>query len=159
MARLKASPNVCAFLDMLAISEIGPALLAVSEDGYNVEVGSTPQHPLLFKSYADHPRVLMVLNNGLKSSAAGRYQFLMHTWDALKEALFLPDFSPLSQDLACVELLRECHALDKIEAGLIPDAVRLAAKTWASLPGAGYGQHENEMDKLLGWFHDALTNA
>lgn len=159
MARLNASQNVCAFLDMLAMSEIGPALLAASDDGYNVEVGSTPQHPLLFKSYADHPRILMVLNNGLKSSAAGRYQFLTHTWDALKNALFLPDFSPISQDFACVELLRECHALDKIEAGLIPDAIQDAAKTWASLPGAGYGQRENGMDKLLDWFHDALTHA
>lgn len=157
MARIAAAQNICAFLDMLAMSEIGAALLAASDDGYNVEVGSTPQRPLLFASYADHPRTLMVLNSGLKSTAAGRYQFLVHTWDALKSSLFLPDFSPLSQDVACVELLRQCGAQEKLVAGLIPDAIRAAAPIWASLPGAGYGQPENKMTQCLGWFAAALT--
>ncbi len=157
MARIAASANVCAFLDMTAKSEIGTALLAASDDGYNVIVGSTPQRPILCNSYADHPRLLLVLNTGLKSTAAGRYQYLAHTWDALKESLFLPDFSPLSQDAACIELLRECGALDKINAGGIPDAIRAASHIWASFPSAGYGQHENKMTQLLGWFSEALA--
>ena len=75
-------PNVCAFLDTLAVSELGARLLAVSDDGYNVLVGSTWSHPHLFASYADHPRTLVPLPNlGIKSSAAGRYQFLERTWD------------------------------------------------------------------------------
>lgn len=157
MARITASPNVRAFLDMIAQSEIGAALLAASDDGYNVEVGSTPQRPILFSSYVDHPRALMVLNSGLKSTAAGRYQFLARTWDALKSSLFLPDFSPLSQDGACVELLRECGALAQLNAGNIPPAVRAAAPIWASLPSAGYGQHENKMTQCLSWFSAALA--
>lgn len=157
MARITTSPNVCAFLDMTAKSEIGEQLLAASDDGYNVIVGSTPQRPILFDSYEDHPHMLIVLKSGVKSTAAGRYQFLIKTWNGLKEALFLPDFSPLSQDAACVELLRECGALDKINAGNIHDAIRSASRIWASFPSAGYGQHENKMTQLLGWFSDALA--
>lgn len=157
MARITASANVRAFLDMIAMSEIGAALLAASDDGYNVEVGSTPQRPILFDSYADHPRALMVLGSGIKSTAAGRYQFLAHTWDGLKESLFLPDFSPLSQDAACIELLRECGALAKISADQVPDAIRSASHIWASFPSAGYGQRENKMTQLLGWFSAARS--
>ena len=157
MARIAASANICAFLDMIAMSEIGEHLLAVSDDGYNVQVGSTAQRPILFDSYADHPRMLIVLRSGVKSTAAGRYQFLIKTWEGLKEVLSLPDFSPLSQDAACVELLRECGALDKINAGHIPDAIRSASHIWASFPSAGYGQHENKMTQLLGWFSDELA--
>lgn len=159
MARIDASANIRAFLDMIARSEIGPQLLAASDDGYNVQVGSTPQRPILFDSYADHPRHLIVLKSGLKSTAAGRYQYLISTWDGLRDQLGLPDFSPESQDKGCIELLRECGALDKITAGLIPDAIRAASKIWASFPGAGYGQHENKMTELLGWFSEALAHA
>ena len=63
--------NRKAFLDMIAHSEIGQALLDVSDNGYNVIVGSTAQHPDLFNSYADHPRKLVRLNAKLSSTAAG----------------------------------------------------------------------------------------
>jgi hypothetical protein len=36
-------PNLAAFLDMIAVSEIGPKLLSKSDDGYNVVVG-VPYH-------------------------------------------------------------------------------------------------------------------
>ena len=64
------TPNQKAFLDMIAFSEIGPALLAKSDDGYDVLVGSTPDRPLLFTSYAEHPNIL---NAACNSTAAGRY--------------------------------------------------------------------------------------
>jgi hypothetical protein len=71
MARIQAEPNVRAFLDMLALSEIGNKLLAESDDGYNVIVGGQ-----LFHSYIDHPRVRVQVKPGLWSTAAGRYQLL-----------------------------------------------------------------------------------
>ena len=46
------TPNERAFLDMIAVSEIGPALLAKSDNGYNVLVGATPKKPLLFSDYS-----------------------------------------------------------------------------------------------------------
>lgn len=147
---------VTAFLDTIAQSEIGARMLAQSDDGYDVIVGSTPGKMVLTPTYRDHPRLLMVLHSGIKSTAAGRYQFIVRTWDPLARDLVLPDFSPESQDRACVELLRRCGALACLQAGNIPDAVRAVAHIWASFPSAGYGQHENKMTQILEWFHAAF---
>lgn len=147
--------NVCAFLDMLAWSEIGPALLAVSDDGYNVLVGSTAANPHLFASYIKHPHLVVTLSATLRSSAAGRYQFLIRTWDALAEKLNLVDFNPIRQDRAAIELLRECKAYPQIVIGSIEAAIHCASPTWASLPGAGYGQHEQRVADLLAAFNAA----
>lgn len=160
MSRISASEaggvNVVAFLDTIAQSEIGAKLLANSDDGYDVIVGSTAAKPILTPTYRDHPRLLMVLASGIKSTAAGRYQFIAPTWDGLVRKLDLPDFSPESQDRACIQLLRDCGAFACLQAGMIPDAIRHAAPVWASLPGAGYGQHENKMMQVLTWFDAAM---
>lgn len=133
--------NIPAFLDMLAVSE-GTA--GHGDDGYNVLVGGD-----LFHGYDRHPNVLVTLNSkGLKSTAAGRYQFLHRTWVSLQAKLGLADFSPRNQDLAAIELIRERHALDDVEAGRFDAAVAKCAPIWASLPGAGYGQHENSLSAL-----------
>lgn len=103
----------------------------------------------LFDSYADHPRKLVFLPKyQINSSAAGRYQFLRGTWDDLAKRLKLPDFSPRSQDLACIGLFKQCGAYADIVAGNFDVAVRKARTLWASLPGAGYGQRELALEKL-----------
>lgn len=145
MARLLASfaggQNVLAFLDTIAVSE-GTA--GKGDDGYNVMVGGS-----LFTSYADHPTTKIFLERyRIWSSAAGRYQFISATWQELKAKLKLHDFEPVSQDEACVQLLKDCGAYSRIVAGDFDGAVRAAAQTWASFPGAGYGQHENRLDYL-----------
>ncbi|SHM76239.1 glycoside hydrolase family 24 protein [Phytopseudomonas punonensis] len=149
MARISAAlaggPNVLAFLDMLAWSE-GTSTIKASDDGYDVLVGGK-----LFSDYSKHPRVLVPLPKlGIKSTAAGRYQFLARTWDAIvREYGFRGRFIPEAQDLAAVKLLTECGALPHIQAGRIQAAVAAAAPIWASLPGAGYGQREHKLANLL----------
>lgn len=144
------SPNAKAFLDMIAHSEIGPALLAVSDNGYNVIVGSTAKAPILFSSYADHPRRKITLRNGIVSSAAGRYQILGRYFDAYKKSLGLPDFSPDSQDRIALQMIKEQGAAAKVEAGYFEEALALCSNIWASFPGAGYeGQRENKYSDLL----------
>lgn len=133
--------NVCAFLDMIAHSE-GTTRYG-KEDGYNVIVGGS-----LFDSYADHPRKLIDLGRGLKSTAAGRYQLLSRYFDSYKNQLGFPDFSPLSQDLIAIQQLRETRALPLIQSGDLAGAIARCANIWASLPGAGYGQHENKLSDL-----------
>jgi len=135
------SPNLQAFLDMIAYSEIGPALLAVSDNGYNVLVGSTSDRPLLFNSYAKHPRIY---NAAMDSDAAGRYQEMGKYWLAYKKLLNLPDFGHDSQDKWAIQLIKECHALEDIEAGRLQLAVAKCRSRWASFPGAGYGQPERQ---------------
>jgi muramidase (phage lysozyme) len=142
------TPNQRAFLDMIAHSELGAELLAISDNGYNVIVGSTAKSPILFSSYADHPRRLVRLNAGLASTAAGRYQLLARYFDIYKKRLGLTDFSPASQDAIAIQQIKECRALPLIDAGKFDEAVARCSNIWASLPGAGYGQHENELTNL-----------
>lgn len=139
-------PNMLAFLDMLAHSEIGPGLLQHSDDGYDVLVGSTARAPLLFTSYATHPNVY---NRRLNSTAAGRYQFLARYWPAYRAQLGLSDFGPISQDRWAIELIREAGAFKLVQLGMIEEAITKCAHLWASLPGAGYEQHENGLADLL----------
>ena len=135
--------NICAFLDLLSWSE-GTHLYG-ADDGYNVLVGGKT-----FDSYADHPRIYVPLSRyKITSSAAGRYQFLAKTWDALKAKLGLTDFGPLSQDKAAIQLIRERKALLDIRSGDIRAAIGKCRNIWASLPGAGYGQREHKMTDLL----------
>jgi muramidase (phage lysozyme) len=142
------SPQQKAFLDMIAYSEIGPKLLSTSDNGYNVLVGGT-----LFHGYADHPRKLVDLPRlRIKSTAAGRYQLLSRYFDAYKKLLKLPDFSPASQDAIALQQIKERRALADIEAGNFAAAVAKCKNIWASLPGAGYGQHENGIEKLQAAF-------
>lgn len=136
-------PNLSAFLDMLAVSE-GTARLG--DDGYNVIVGGD-----LFESYADHPRRLVDLPRlGIKSTAAGRYQLLARYFDAYKRQFprSIHDFSPLAQDWIAIQQIRERRALPDILAGRFDVAVKKVSNIWASLPGAGYGQHENKIERL-----------
>ncbi|EKT4100364.1 TPA: glycoside hydrolase family 104 protein [Stenotrophomonas maltophilia] len=137
--------NVAAFLDMLAVSEGTDIPSQRSRDrGYDVIVGGQ-----LFTDYRDHPRVLVSLPRyGIKSSAAGRYQFLRSTWDDLRARLVLPDFGPVSQDRAAVALLKQCGAYELIRLGRFDAAVTAARRIWASLPGAGYGQKEHALETL-----------
>ena len=144
--------NQKAFLDMLAYSEIGPDLLKVSDNGYDVLVGSTAAHPLLFSDYSQHPRIH---NAAMNSDAAGRYQFMGRYWLTYQAQLSLPDFGPDSQDEWAIQLIRECHAITLIEIGSFTTAVTACRSRWASLPGAGYDQHENSMATLEQAYKDA----
>ena len=141
--------NRTAFRGMLAFSE---GTWNQGDNGYNVIVGSTLEHPSFFDSYADHPRKLVTLRPGLASTAAGRYQLLGHYFDDYKKLLGLSDFSPLSQDIIATKQIAESHALDDVDAGRFDMAVAKCAHIWASLPGAGYGQHENKLDELRAEF-------
>lgn len=138
--------NLSAFLDTIAYSEGTDHPNQLTKDrGYDVVVGGG-----LFSSYKDHPRRLVALPRlGIKSTAAGRYQVLSRFYDAYKKQLKLPDFSPASQDAIAIQLIRECKALDDVNAGRIVSALHKCKSRWASLPGAGYGQHEHTVDHLL----------
>lgn len=144
---------------MLAVSEIGPALLAKSDNGYNIIVGSTAANPDLFSSYADHPRkrVKIALRTGdvIYSTAAGRYQILTRFYDAYRPVLKLTDFGHFAQDSIALHLIGECRATPMITQGRIEEAIDACSSRWASLPGAGYNQHEQKLAFLI----DAYVKA
>jgi len=135
--------NTKSFLSMLSFSE-GTSTVKDSDDGYNVLVGGT-----LFDSYKDHPRKVVILRRGLQSTAAGRYQVLSRIFDHYKPILSLKDFGHEAQDKIALQLIKECRAVDDIESGRIEKAIEKCRSRWASLPGAGYGQHENKIKYLI----------
>jgi muramidase (phage lysozyme) len=144
--------NLDAFLTTIAISE---GTEFIGDRGYNCIVGSTPAHPHLFDSYADHPRIAVRLSPTLVSTAAGRYQILERFYDAYRTSLHLPDFSPASQDAIATQMIRERHALEDVMAGRLESAVAKCSNIWASLPGNDYGQHQNTLASL----HSAYLQA
>lgn len=145
------NPQRKAFLDMLAWSEgTDKPGQPTKSRGYDVIVGGS-----LFTDYSDHPRKLITLNPKLKSTAAGRYQLLSKWWDAYRKQLGLKDFSPASQDAVALQQIKERKALADIDAGNIAAAIQKCSNIWASLPGAGYGQHEHKLDDLIGKFKEA----
>lgn len=146
--------NVRAFLDMIAWSEGTDHERQRSlHHGYDVVVGGT-----LFTSFADHPRMLVDLPRlKIKSTAAGRYQLLSRYFDHYKKQLKLNDFSPQSQDLIAIQQIKECRALALVVNGDIPEAISKVRRIWASLPGAGYGQHEHTLAALLTKYQQALS--
>jgi muramidase (phage lysozyme) len=154
LAKDAGGANVCAFLDMLAYSEIGAPMLGDprTDDGYKVIVGSTPMRMFLLQSYADHPRVRC---STLDSDAAGRYQILGRYWPTYEAQLGLLDFSPYSQDRYAIQQIKESRALAPIIAGDIEGAMRLCSRIWASLPGAPYGQHVNDACDLIAAYAQA----
>lgn len=152
MARIQnISPNLNAFLDMIAVAE-GTSTIAQSDDGYDVIVGGW----IFDNGYADHPRKKVYFARWkIWSTAAGRYQVLSKYYDAYKKSLGLPDFSPVSQDRIAIQLIRECKSLPAIERGNLALAVNRCKSRWASLPGAGYGQHEQKITMLAAVYEKA----
>jgi muramidase (phage lysozyme) len=151
---MEISKNLRAFLQMLKFSEGTSTSSITVNDGYDVIVTGADKVPEVFTDYSDHPfnngRPSKVINSrGLTSNASGAYQFMLKDWAHYKALLNLPDFGPESQDKWCVQLIRERGALSKIEAGLITDAISKCRNLWASLPAAGYGQHEQSLKLLL----------
>lgn len=139
------SNNLRAFLSMIAASEgTDDGSNKIINKGYGTIVGGDN-----FTDYSNHPGKLVWLKPGLASTAAGRYQLLKRYWDVYKKQLSLPDFGPDSQDAVAIQQIKECKALDDIENGRIPLAISKCAHIWASLPGAGYNQHENDLGSLL----------
>ncbi|CFQ88128.1 MULTISPECIES: glycoside hydrolase family protein [Yersinia] len=150
MARLSdINPNLAAFLDMVGFSEGTSTSKHTKNDGYDIVVDGI-NSPKVFTSYSSHPNVLVTVNSkGLKSTAAGRYQLLNRWWAPYAELLKLKDFSPESQDKIAIQQIKERGALDDIKLGNITAAIKKCSNIWASFPGAGYGQFEHNIQKLL----------
>lgn len=138
-------PKLKSFLDLIAWSEGTSTSRITKNDGYDVIVSGV-DGPSIFTSYADHPfasgRPAVVVRKEplLTSTAAGRYQILLHWWQQYKAMLHLPDFSPASQDAVAIQQIRERGGLAKIEAGDIQGAIAACSNIWASMPGNDYGQ-------------------
>lgn len=153
---MQLTNNEKAFLKMLTVSEGTSTSKYTKNNGYDVIVNGIGGEPKTFTDYSKHPNVLVTVNNkGLKSTAAGAYQILYKYWVAYKKQLGLRGFYPEDQDAIAMQLIKECRALDDINAGRIESAITKCRSRWASLPGAGYGQFEHKMDTLVSAYKKA----
>jgi len=139
-----------AILDMLSFAE---GTYTYGDDGYRIIYGGS-----FFKEFTDHPRIIVCLpyqGKPLCATAAGRYQILQRTFDRLG----LPDFSPESQDSAAIKLLAENGIFEIIKkrGHSLKDIVNALNKTWATLPGAPYGQPTKAFNKLNNFYQERIN--
>lgn len=142
LEELARDPRIRAMLDTIAFAEGAD---------YDTKVGGGKLPDL-----SDKDRSVVRLSPTLKSSAAGRYQILNSTWDAIQKQLNLPDFSAHSQDLAATYLMQQRGMIKPLMEGNIPDAIKAGNQEWASLPGSPYGQKTRSMNRLLEVYDNAL---
>ena len=180
MATIKAARPLCAFLDLCAASEGTSSAPNTRADGYDVIVSGI-DGPNRFDDFSHHPfslgRKPIVVRAGkpslaeahelhnaglpavsvepespLYSTASGRYQIILPTWEELSKVTHLGTFSPANQDIAALQLLRDCHADELILAMEIQAAIEKASDIWASFPGNLYHQGGKPIEWLLAQF-------
>lgn len=110
--------RVAAFLGMLRDLETG--------NNYDRVVGST-----MPTGFERHPNIY---NKKQDSTSAGAYQFNIKSWRDQVRDLNLKDFTPLSQDVAAVNLLSDLDAIAPLLSGNLDGAIFAAARRWDSLP-------------------------
>ncbi|MFA6066027.1 MAG: glycoside hydrolase family 104 protein [Candidatus Babeliaceae bacterium] len=147
--KYRSNPQVKAFLDTIAYAEG-----TLNEHGYNARYPG-----LSFASFKDHPRIVSCApykGKDLCATAAGRYMILARTWDRIAPIIKATHFSPLNQDKAALELIREAHALQDIIRGNFNRAVQKLNKIWATFPGAPYGQPTKALSDLKKIYYNRL---
>jgi muramidase (phage lysozyme) len=80
------------------------------------------------------------------------WTFWLGTWDWASRAANVVDFSPEGQHLVAAYLVQHRGAMDAVKAGQFDIALRKCAPEWASLPRAGYDQHENDLAALRSYY-------
>jgi lysozyme len=165
-----ADANVRAFLYLLRNTE------HTRSDAATGRAYSTFYGGAQFKNLADHP-VLTGEMRGVQlpakmcvaagfadgicvSTAAGAYQFIVPTWNNMRGiSPRLPDFSPASQDVAAVRLLRKIGALEPLQMGNLDAALRKASSQWASLPYSTAQQNPKSLQTAVSLFAEGLHSA
>jgi muramidase (phage lysozyme) len=144
---LLENQNVSAFLKAIAVAEGG---------GYDFKYGAVKgkrNDPWRFTDFSTHPGA----GYGGRTTAAGMYQLTFDTWRQFSEKMGLSDFTPKTQDLIVVEMLRTINVIEKIKIGDIAGAMQPAASKWAALP-MGPGMSNRYPPQPLMKFEDFLKN-
>jgi len=146
---LLKNPKIRAMLDVIGTAEGAT---------YNTRVGGATFDDLS-KKPGKSTYIPSIKQN---STAEGRYQFLNSTWGGVAKDLGISDFSPESQDIAAIELIKRRGALNDILTDNFDNAIYKLSPEWASLPtptGKGYyaGQKAKNINKLRSIFSGASS--
>lgn len=127
------SPIQQAVLDKIASGETSGG------NGYSEIFGGRK-----FQSFTGHPNIKVPVGDGQYTTAAGRYQMTLPTWQAQKARLGLKDFSPASQDAAALDLAQRTYQ-QNTGRDLISDTAAgrtnwsALSNQWTSLKGKSSG--------------------
>lgn len=119
-----ATPNVKAYLVAISKAEGG---------AYDFKYGAVAgkkNDKWRFTDTSTHPGA----GAGGSTTAAGMYQINIGTWREHGGKMGLTDFTPKTQDLIAVDILRSVGVIDQIKAGNIAAAMPKASYRWAALP-------------------------
>ena len=177
MATLKVDKTLAAFMDLIAWSEGTSTHPLTRHDGYDVIVsGVDGSH--MCTDYSTHPFALGRLPilvraarpeqvkslpfgsdskplivapavPAIYSTASGRYQIELATWEETKLKTGAGTFSAANQDIAALALIERRHATAAILAGNISEGINACCLEWASFPGNLYNQGGRKIDELL----------
>lgn len=150
--------RVRAFMRMIRVCEG-----TTGEQGYERLFGGESFIRDYHKTFSTHPQIKITRTNKKTgkiyiSSAAGAYQVMGYTWDDRSTAFWrkkygIADFSPESQDLLCVVILKEKvrdNALNMIIQDKIKEAIENSCSyEWASLPPGRHGQPIKSLNECL----------
>ena len=137
------SPNARRWLDTISFAE-------------GTWGGEAPRYAITFgyQPIADlskHPD-RVVKSGRYASAAAGAYQFMPQTWEAVRGKLGLRDFGPVSQDLGALELIRQ-RGVDPDRDPITRETLAKLSGEWASIPTlsgkSAYGQPVKSAEQLL----------
>jgi len=158
----KANPGLYSGLQQAIAGAEGTIL--GGKPGYNVMFGGGR-----FKDFSRHPDKVISSPGGYSSAAAGAYQFLPGTFAGAQKRLGLKDFSPESQNLAMLDLVKS--RLDPIgglaaitKAGTLTPQIQAAlAPEWASFPTASgksyYGQPVKKATDIQKFFEQGMRSS
>ncbi len=160
-------PHVRAMLDTIAYAEgtrgngdynrvVNGRVIGPYDRSQPYDRSLVGQRNVLATDLRNHPNLLVQVNSNLRSTAAGRYQFLNSTWRGLN----MPDFSARSQDLAAIKLMQRRGMIEPLLRGDFAGAIHRGAPEWASLPtaagGSYYGQGSKPLSSLRSVYNTAL---
>lgn len=104
------------------------------------------QRNVRITNFSRHPQIYVDYGPDL-TTAAGRYQFLYKTWKDIGGDNY--DFSPRSQDIIAVKLMKRRRMIEPLLNGNPKTAIYRGSPEWASLPMEnGKSYHDQPVKKL-----------
>lgn len=146
--KLLKDPRIRAMLDVIAFAEgtrgngdyrrvVYGTVIRAFDGNAPYDRSLVGKRNVLVNNLQNHPNLLVQVNPNLRSTAAGRYQFLYGTWQGLN----MPDFSQHSQDIAAIKLMQRRGMIEPLLNGDFNAAIHKGAPEWASLPVVGGGSY------------------
>ncbi|MBW4558445.1 MAG: peptidoglycan DD-metalloendopeptidase family protein [Trichormus sp. ATA11-4-KO1] len=147
------TPQVKAFLDMIAVREVGGYFsFQITREWYFTGINNTRFTEA--EAAKGYPTSITQWTR-----ASGRYQIIPKTWRYIQSRNpgKFKDFLPTSQDRAAFWLMGQRKMIAPLLAGDIREAIRRGRNEWTSLPGAAEQQTGWTVDAAIAYYNERLA--